>query len=385
MTPPDGPEGHPGPEGVTTWSTVDAGVARPPVPDPDGPVDGGPTRRTGRFAHPWRIFASVFIVLGVAVLVGGYLWVDSEANPSGPEGPAVVVAVADGSGVDQVSGVLESKQVIGSSFAFKLWRQFNSVPGVQPGQYLFHRNSSFGTVRALLTAGPNVFPIDVPPGFTVAEVSRRVGQLPGHDQSAFQTLATGGAVRSPWEPPGSANLDGLLGTGVYLVLPGESDTTLLTQMIDRFDSEATAVGLAAGSARLGLTPYQVITIASIVEKEGVIAKNLGPVARVILNRLATGMPLQMDSTVLYAEGRDGGTVTAHDLALQTPYNTYLNHGLTPTPICFPSRAALEAALDPPAGSWRYFVVVQSDGTEAFADTYAAQLANEAIARQRGLP
>ena len=105
----------------------------------------------------------------------------------------------------------------------------------------------------------------------------------------------------------------------------------------------------AGSAALGLTPYQAVTVASIVEKEGVIAKNLGPVARVILNRLHDGMPLQMDSTVLYAEGRDGGTVTPTDLRLQTPYNTYLNTGLTPTPICFPSAAALEAALDPPAG------------------------------------
>jgi UPF0755 protein len=156
-------------------------------------------------------------------------------------------------------------------------------------------------------------------------------------------------------------------------------------MIDRFDKEADAVGLASRSAALGLTPYQAVTVASIVEKEGVIAKNLGPVARVILNRLQDGMPLQMDSTVLYAEGRDGGTVTPTDLKLQTPYNTYLNTGLTPTPICFPSTAALEAALNPPSGSWLYFVVVDEDGTEAFSDTYNQQLANEAVAKQRGLP
>jgi UPF0755 protein len=146
-----------------------------------------------------------------------------------------------------------------------------------------------------------------------------------------------------------------------------------------------SVGLAAGSAALGLTPYQVVTVASIVEKEGVIKKNLGPVARVILNRLQNDMPLQMDSTVLYAEGRDGGAVAASDLKLQTPYNTYLNKGLTPTPICFPSKAALQAALDPPTGSWLYFVVVEQDGTEAFADTFAGQMANEALAKQRGLP
>ena len=105
-----------------------------------------------------------------------------------------------------------------------------------------------------------------------------------------------------------------------------------------------------------------MTVASIVQKEAIApgdsAKattgNAGPVARVIYNRLARGMPLQMDSTVLYAEGRDGGPVTSTDLATPTPYNTYLNTGLTPTPICFPSLTALHAALHPPAGNWLYF-------------------------------
>ena len=145
-----------------------------------------------------------------------------------------------------------------------------------------------------------------------------------------------------------------------------------------------ALDLEAGAAKIGLTPYQAITVASIVQKEGVIGKNLGPVARVILNRLARDMPLQMDSTVLYSEGRDGGPVTSADLAIRSPYNTYLNKGLTPTPICFPSEAALRATLDPPSGTWLYFVVVQRDGTEAFADTFAEQQANEALAQQRGV-
>jgi len=97
------------------------------------------------------------------------------------------------------------------------------------------------------------------------------------------------------------------------------------------------------------------------------------------------MPLQMNSTVFYAENRDGGPFTAKDEALSSPYNSYLNVGLTPTPICFPSPAALQAALDPPQGGWLYFVLVKEDGTEAFADTYAQQLANEALGARRGLP
>ncbi len=340
-------------------------------------------RRTNR--HPVRLAVAIVVLVIVLVLIGGTLWVRSEADPSGPPGAQVVVTVPSGTGLGQLASELSAKGVIGSSLAYRIWGQIHSVPTVVPGSYAFNRNTSFGTIDRVISDGPNVFPLVVPAGFTVAEVADRVGQLPGHDATAFEKVATGGTVHSPWLPAGSTNLDGLLGTGTYTVVPGETDTQLLTAMVDRFDALATSVHLTTASAAIGLTPYQAITMASIVQKEGYIAKNMGPVARVILNRLARGTPLQMDSTVLYAEGRDGGTVTAKDLALQSPYNTYLNKGLTPTPICFPSPTALHATLDPPAGSWLYFVVVQSDGTEAFADTFAQQQANEQLAQQRGLP
>jgi UPF0755 protein len=351
----------------------------------DAPLDdpGQPTRR--RRHHPWRIVGLLFVLVGIAVIVGGYFWVQSEASPSGPLGPQVIITVPDGAGVNQIAASMAQKGVIGSTLAYRIWSQVHSIPAVVAGSYAFNKNDSFVDADRVIAAGPNVFPLDVPPGFTVSEVATRVGQLPGHSQTAFQALASGGTVHSPWQPAGVTSLDGLLGTGTYVVVPGETDNQLLIDMVDRFDTEANSLNVTAGSAALGLTPYQLITMASIVEKEGVIQKNLGPVARVILNRLHNDMPLQMDSTVLYAQGRDGGTVTSKDLQMQTPYNTYLNKGLTPTPICFPSRASLQAALSPPAGSWLYFVVVQKDGTEAFADTFADQQANEALAKQRGLP
>jgi UPF0755 protein len=355
-----------------------------------GPSGTGGGRRPGRkqstlFAHhPYRIVAGVFVLLGLVVVVGGYLWLNHEANPSGPKGAQVIVAVPKGAGVSSFAGTLQKDGVIGSSLAFRIWISIHGDPGVFAGSYAFNKNDSFGTVKSVLSNGPNVFELTVEPGFTVSEVASRVGQFPHHDGSAFKQLADGGTLHSQWQPAGVTSLDGLLGTGSYRILPGESDTQLLTQMIARFDTQAVGMNLTARSAALGLNQYQAIIMASIVQKEGVIQKNLGPVARVILNRLAKNTPLQMDSTVLYSEGRDGGPVTSKDLALQTPYNTYLHAGLTPTPICFPSPAALQAALNPPAGSWLYFVLVQSDGTEAFSDTYAQQLANQAIAHQRGL-
>jgi UPF0755 protein len=108
------------------------------------------------------------------------------------------------------------------------------------------------------------------------------------------------------------------------------------------------------------------------------------VARVIFNRLARNMPLQMDSTVLYALGLDGGTVTPAMLQTASPYNTYLNGGLTPTPICVVSPQGLAAVLNPPTGSWLYFVLVDKSGDMAFSTTYAQQLAQEAIAAKAGV-
>jgi len=347
-------------------------------------VRPGGSRTPNRQGHPWRIVGALVIVAGLIILIGGYVWVQSEANPSGPTGPQVVVTVPVGSGVNSTGSLLAEKGVIGSSFAFRVWSQFHSLPGVQAGAYVFNQNSSFATAQKVLAAGPNVFPLVVPPGFTVSELAHRVGQLPGHFADSFLRAATDGTVRSPWQPSGVTSLEGLLAAGTYTVVPGETDRHLLTTMVDRFNVLAAKVGLASGAARLGYAPYQVVIVASVVEKEGALVKNMGPVARVIYNRLARHTALQMDSTVLYALGRDGGPVTRADLRTSSPYNTYLNKGLPPTPTCFPSEAALTAALHPPEGPWMFFVVVQKDGTEAFSVTYADQLANEALARQHGL-
>ncbi len=105
-------------------------------------------------------------------------------------------------------------------------------------------------------------------------------------------------------------------------------------MVQSFNKEAASVGLTPSTTVNGLDAYQLVTAASIVQKEGYIeTRYMGKIARVIYNRLARGGPLQMDSTVLYYLGQDGGTVTPAMLKINTPYNTYLYSGLTPTPIC----------------------------------------------------
>ena len=361
-----------------------AGEPRQPVRQGEGPSTGGRRELRRQRLRRRRLLTLVGSVVLVVVLAFA-LWYELESHALGPEGRREIVQVTPGESMDSIAAQLSAHHVIGSALAFRLFDLVHGSPTVDPGDYALHGNETFAQVRAALAAGPNIYVVSVQRGLTLAEVAAQVDGLPGHAPGAFSQAATSGVVHSEFSPAGSNDLEGMLGTGTYQVLPGETDTTLLTDMVNRFDTQATAAGLSAASASaLGLTPYQVITAASIVEKEGYYFKNMPDVARVIYNRLAADMPLDMNSTVFYSLGQDGGVFTAKDRALPTPYNTYLNSGLTPTPICSPSPQALSAAVHPPPGGWLYFVVVTKDGTEAFADTYAEQLANEQLAHARGV-
>jgi len=353
---------------------------------PEGPApDDGRLRRRALTRRRRRRLVVTVAGAALVIVLAVALWYELEANALGPPGRQEVVKVDTGEPFNSVLDKLAAAKVIGSTLAFRISDLVHGAPSPLPGSYAFHQNQTFGHVRQILAGGPNIFPVTVARGLTLREVAEQVDDLPGHASGSFAEIAGSGVVHSLYAPPGSDDLEGMLGTGTYLVVPGETDTTILTDMVRRFDAQAVSAGLDTSSAAaLGMTPYQVITVASIVEKEGYIYQNMPDVARVIYNRLAAGTALQMDSTVLYPLDQDGGTVTPQDEQLQSPYNTYLNKGLTPTPICSPSPNALAAAVHPPPGGWLYFELVNKNGTEAFADTFAQQLANEKLAQSRGL-
>lgn len=360
------------------------------IPDPESVIEGPARSTVPRGQHRRRsrrrrriVLAAVGVV--VLVVIGLVAWYEIESHPFGGPGSAVIVRVTKGESSSAVAGQLASKGVVGSSLALKVFFTIHGHPRLEPGGYVLRKNSTFSSVKSVLDGAPNLLTLQVVPGQTVAEVAKQMAGAPGNLKQQFLAATQSGSVRSPFDPPGVTSLEGLLGTGSYDVPPTESATQLLTSMVQRFNQQAAQAGLTTASASaLGVTPDQLVTVASIVEKEGYIEKNMPPVARVIYNRLSSKTPLQMDSTVLYSLGQDGGTVTSADLQDNTPYNTYLHSGLTPTPICFPSATALQAALHPPAGPWMFFVVVQKDGTEAFSTTYQEQQANEQLAKSRGL-
>ena len=153
-------------------------------------------------------------------------------------------------------------------------------------------------------------------------------------------------------------------------------------MVSAFDQTADSLGLTAAAARLGVTPYQVITVASIVEREAKLDEDRGPIASVIYNRLAKGDALQIDSTVMYGQH----ITDPHQINTKTvsPYNTYLNKGLPPTPIASPGTPSLQAAANPPKTTYLYYVLIDPSGKQGFATTDKEFAALKAEAKAKGL-
>ena len=336
-------------------------------------ASGAGPRRHVRLTRRARILAASVVAL--VVVAAGVGWYEAESHPFGGPGGRVLVDVRPGEPFGAITSALSRHQVIGTALAFRLWSVVQGAPTVRPGTYQLRQNLSFSALSALLDAGPNVAELTVVPGMTVSEIGGELSSLPGKLAHAFLEAGRAGHVRSPFQPAPGGSLEGLIGSGTYQIMPGESGHALLARMVARFDAQARSTGLAPSTTVAGLDAYQLVTLASIVQKEGYFNRYMGDVARVVFNRLAGGMNLDMTSTVLYSLGKDGGKVTPADELVTTPYNTYLHAGLTPTPICTPSVQALGAALHPPAGPWLYFdLVTDREGIMKFASTYTQQLA-----------
>jgi UPF0755 protein len=317
----------------------------------------------------------------VVIVVVGWFLLQVDPIFAG-KGKEVIVTVEQGDSLSSIAGKLHAKGVIASPFAFRIDTLLGG-PVVQPGTYELRQGSSFAQVKSILGNQPNVAAVDVSPGLTVKEVAFLVNGVKGVKYAnSFARDAQAKMTSSPYS--NGSSLEGLIGAKTYIITPTTTASALAREMVQSFNKEATSVGLTPSTTVDGLDAYQLVTAASIVQKEAYYSRYMGKVARVIYNRLARGGPLQMDSTVLYYLGQDGGTVTPAMLKINTPYNTYLYAGLTPTPICTVSKAALEGVLHAPEGSWLYFDTVNHQGKTLFASTFAQQLKNENIAKKNGM-
>ena len=242
-----------------------------------------------------------------------------------------------------------------------------------------------------------------PEGFTVAQMASRLERdAPGFSASNIDAVLAANSLAAPFRPEGITSYEGLLFPALYRVASYETEEDVLARMIEEMRSRALANDIEVAAQRLGRTPYELLIIASLIEKEVKIAEERAVVSRVIHNRLELDMELQIDAS-LYYNAPDGASFS--DLkAADSPYNVYLRKGLPPTPIANPGEAALIAAMNPadnpaeddPLCTARnkkekaetcrvlFYVLSDLDGRHAFATTYRLHERNVAAAQASGV-
>jgi UPF0755 protein len=321
--------------------------------------------------------------LAVAAVVTGF-YLKGQISPSS-QGAEVQVSIPQGASTAQIATLLAKDGVIDHATLFRLYVKVKGTGDFQAGDYTLRRHQPYSQIVATLRTGPavTVDRITIPEEFTLEQIAARVGRLPGRSADRFLQLANSGVVRSKYEPPGSNNLEGLLFPDTYFVSPQDDEQAILQRMVTGFEEQADALDITDAAARLGLTPYQVVTVASMVEREAKVDVDRGKVASVIYNRLRDHMKLGIDATLIY--GLHGDAAEAAKRPNQpNPYNTRIIPGLPPTPIASPGKPSLQAAITPDSTNFLYYVLAGKDGHHAFTASAAEFNRLVAQARQKGL-
>jgi UPF0755 protein len=347
-------------------------------------------RRRRRRRRRRSALAVILALLVVAALIGGVVYAGSRllggfmginADYSGPGTTPVQVEIKEGQSTRSIANTLEDAGVVRTAGAFlSVARAELEAATIQPGYYRLRKQMKASLALAALLDEKNRInkPATIPEGVWLndaLELLAKRSDLPLKDfQAAIKKPQTLGL-------PGYAqgNLEGFLFPATYDVTPGTTAKGLLQEMVDNFNTVAEKLDLDGRSAQLRRSPYQVLVVASLVQAEAKHPEDFPKVARVIYNRLAKGMRLQLDSTVHYAAKVKGiVTTTARQRRIDSPYNTYRRGGLPPSPINSPGERALEAALAPAKGGWLYFVTVNPEtGETKFATTDAQHEKNVA--------
>jgi UPF0755 protein len=301
--------------------------------------------------------------LAIVVLAAGAGMFAVLYRPS--PGPEVEIAIPRGSSTQQVAELLEESEVIGSPLFFRLMSRLRGMDGrLQAGLYRLSEGMGAqaaldALARAPIEKGTNVA---IPEGFNVKQVGERLAART-HIKD-FNVVAASGAVRGPNQPPAVKTLEGFLYPETYFIGERENARGVAQRMVDLFSNATAQLDYSFAESK-GLSRYQALIIASLIEREARVDEDRDKVAAVIYNRLAKRMRLQIDITALY--GTDHKVPTRADLQRQSPYNTYLIDGLPPTPIANPGLDSIRAALDPADIDAIYYVVIDPSGKHGFTD------------------
>ena len=344
------------------------------------------------------------IVLVATILMSGAAgwWVVHQLNPAGEPGAAVNFTVNEGDTVEAVSTRLADLGFIESPRLFRWYVSSRGGLELVPGYYSLRPRDNAGKIIESLSTPPaqTFISVTFPEGMTIAQMSERLAtKMTFMSAEDFLAAATDGSVASQFLPKEVTTLEGLLFPDTYQVSGDDTEARVVARLAQMMERVARQVDLVSGAKTRGVTPYQVLVIASMIEREAKVPEDRAKIAQVIYNRLAAKMALEIDATVKY--GQDPSMTWTEMKATNTPYNSYLNKGLPPTPIANPGRASIEAALAP-AGppskddeacvgldpqvkcQYLYYVLDNANGGHVFATTYEQHLVNVEKSRVAGL-
>ncbi len=269
-----------------------------------------------------------------------------------------------------------SDGIVKSTGAFVKAAENSTNPaGLEAGYFLMNRQMQATLAYAYLVNPKHVVQhtVTLPEGLRVSDTLIRLSKGSGIPLSSFQAVLKSQVSQLALPPYAKNNPEGYLFPATYPIVPHETALAVLQAMVNRFAQETQSVNLPASvsvpanGGTVHLTTGQIIIVASLLQAEAGRVQDMPQIAEVVYNRLRVGMPLKFDSTVFYGLGKYGTSATTAQINTRGPYNTYLNKGLTPTPIDSPGDSAIQAALHPATGTLLYFFGCKN-GRTVFSST-----------------
>lgn len=352
----------------------------------------GQQRRCGRRSWlPLAGIALVLLALSLVVFVLPRLGREQDSASSGvSQGDYVSVTIPEGSGANAIAKILLEAGVIDDKKVFlEEVDSQRAESNMKPGTYKLMAGGNISGIVRQLCEGPNSDEgrLTVAEGLTVAKTAEAVQKQLGISSDEFLAQAKASNYVDDYPFLSEAqddSLEGFLYPKTYDFSGKDvSADSVIRAMLDQYEAEVHSLNMSDAAASLSssygvtVSDYDVLKVASIIEREAVTSDDRPLVSSVIYNRLKADMSLQSDATMGYVTG---GDVTADDLKVDSPYNTYLHKGLTPTPICSPSLDSIQAALAPSPTNYYYFLIIEngSYSNHTFSETYDQH--QEAIAK-----
>ena len=312
-----------------------------------------------------RLLLATVLLTGLALAATGAVVTRAFSTPGGTE---TRVVIPEGASFRAATDSLARAGIVTQS---RLFRAYGRITGadrrLKPGTYLFRANTPWREIVAAMSGGHGlVRSVTIPEGYSLAQIAGALGEaLEVPADSVMAAVRDTVLLRALGVP--AATLEGYLFPDTYAFPDGTRADRAVAEMVRRFEREWQPEW-DERLAAMKLTRHELVTLASIVEREARVASERPVIAAVFLNRLRIGMPLQADPTVQYARGSHTPRVTYQDLRIDSPYNTYRYPGLHPGPIASPGGASLRASLEPADVPYLYFVAYP-DGRHEFRRTF----------------